>query len=322
MNLQPVTTTNEVSRPNQQNLLSSVVEGLSQPQKMLASKFLYDERGSELFHRVCELDEYYPTRVELAIMREHIEEMVAFIGAHARVIELGSGNSLKSKLLLGFLDRVAAYIPVDISASEMQQCMHSLQSSFSHLNVLPVYADYTGRWSLPACECGYERSVIYYPGSSIGNFTPLTAQAFMRKLRNFCVPDGGMLVGIDLKKDVAILEAAYNDASGVTAAFNLNLLTRLNRELDADFYVDDFMHRAVYDEDHGRIEMHLVSRRDQEVHIGPHTFSFAKGESILTEYSYKYSREEFARLAHRAGFEPVRMWTDEQRMFSVWYLQA
>lgn len=320
MDLQSATT--EIFRPVQLDLLHEIVEGLSRSQKEVSSKFLYDDRGSQLFSRICELDEYYPTRTELEIMRARIEEMSTLIGTRTRLIELGSGSGLKSKLLLGFLDELAAYIPVDISVAEMRRCIQALQPSFSHLNILPVYADYTGTWSLPVCSSEYERSVIYYPGSTLGNFTPAAAEEFMGKMHNICGPDGAMIVGIDLKKDVAVLEAAYNDASGVTAAFNLNILARLNRELDADFYLDDFAHRAFYDEEFGRIEMHLISRRDQSAHIAHHTFDFKKGESILTEYSYKYSLDEFASLASRAGFVPSRVWTDENDLFSVWYLEA
>ncbi len=320
MDLQSATT--EILRPLQLDLLHEIVAGLSRPQKMISSKFLYDDRGSQLFSRICELDEYYPTRTELEIMRTSIEEMSTLIGSRTRLIELGSGSGLKSKLLLGFLDQLAAYIPVDISVAEMRRCIQTLQPCFSHLNILPVYADYTKTWSLPACSTEYERSVIYYPGSTLGNFTPADAEEFMSKLHRICGSGGAMVVGIDLKKDIAVLEAAYNDASGVTAAFNLNLLTRLNRELDADFYLEDFTHRAFYDEEFGRIEMHLISRRDQAAHIGHHTFDFTKGESILTEYSYKYSRDEFASLVNRAGFRPSRVWTDDNELFSVWYLEA
>lgn len=320
MDLQSATT--GTLRPVQSDLYHEIIEGLSRPQKMFSSKFLYDDRGSQLFSRICELDEYYPTRTELEIMRTRIEEMSSLIGTRTRLIELGSGSGLKSKLLLGFLDQLAAYIPVDISGAEMRRCIQSLQPCFSHLNILPVYADYTGSWALPVCDCGYERSVIYYPGSTLGNFTPQAAEAFMSKMHAVCGQNGAMVVGIDLKKDVAVLEAAYNDVSGVTAAFNLNILARLNRELDADFYLEDFAHRAFYDEEFGRIEMHLISRRDQAAHIGSHTFDFTKGESILTEYSYKYSLDEFASLANRAGFEPARVWTDENELFSVWYLEA
>ncbi len=314
--------TSEILRPMKRDLLHEILEGLSRPQKMLSSKFLYDDRGSQLFSRICELDEYYPTRTELEIMRTGIEEMSALIGSRTRLIELGSGSGLKSKLLLGFLDQLAAYIPVDISVAEMRRCIQALQPSFSHLNILPVYADYTKTWSLPVCCNAYERSVIYYPGSTLGNFTPAAAEDFMSKMHHICGPGGAMIVGIDLKKDIAVLEAAYNDASGVTAAFNLNILARLNRELDADFYLEDFTHRAFYDEEFGRIEMHLISRRDQSAHIGHNTFEFTKGESILTEYSYKYSLDEFASLANRAGFEPSRVWTDDNELFSVWYLEA
>ncbi|MBA2662785.1 MAG: L-histidine N(alpha)-methyltransferase [Bradymonadaceae bacterium] len=320
MDLQP--TVADTLRAVRQTFLSQVIEGLSRPQKMLASKFLYDDHGSQLFNRICELDEYYLTRAELAIMRTHVEEIAALVGARTRLVELGSGSGLKTRLLLGYLEQLAAYVPVDICPHEIRRCLNTLATSFPHLDVLPVYADYTENWSLPLCLQPFERTLVYFPGSTIGNFTPQGAQHFLARLRPLCAPSGALLIGVDLKKDALTLDAAYNDAAGVTAAFNLNLLTRLNRELNANFNLEDFTHRAFYAPDHSRVEMHLVSRREQDIHIGPIPIHFEKGESILTEYSYKYDLDRFASLARSAGFEPARVWVDANEQFSVWYLEA
>jgi L-histidine Nalpha-methyltransferase len=302
------------------NFRADVLSGLRRPKKFLPCQYFYDERGSALFDRICELAVYYPTRTEIDIMRRHAREMSALLGEGAVLVELGSGSSLKTRILLDHAPGLAAYVPVDISRSYLEAAARSLLARYPRLSILPVLADYTRPFALPRTIREAQRVVAYYPGSTIGNFQPQDAGRFLRLIAGFAGNRGGLLIGVDLKKDSAVIEAAYNDPEGVTAAFNKNLLHRINRELGANFDVDHFHHRAFYDAGQGRIEMQLESDRRAVVEIAGERFQFEAGEAVTTEYSYKYDLAEFARLARGAGFDVRRTWMDEARLFSVQYL--
>ncbi len=312
-------------RPDRDDVLADTLRGLSASPKRLPSKYFYDARGSELFERICEQPEYYPTRVELAIMRDNIADIAAALGPDVRLVEYGSGAGVKTRLLLEHLESPVAYVPVEISRSAVADSVRELESAFPDIEMLPVCADFTRPITLPRATRAPRQTVVYFPGSTLGNFAPDEALRLLRQMRDEArqgggVLDGGVLIGVDLVKDPATLEAAYNDAAGVTAEFTLNLLVRLNRELGADFDLDGFRHRARYHPLAGRIETHIVSTRDQDVHIGEQTFHFAGGEAMLVEYSCKYTPESFARLASKAGLEVVRIWTDPDERFSVQWL--
>jgi L-histidine N-alpha-methyltransferase len=297
-----------------------VVAGLSLPQKALSPKYFYDARGSRLFEAICRLREYYPTRAELALTRGHIGEIAGFARQHGTLIEYGSGDSMKSRLLIEAL-RPCAYIPVDISKDALGAAAAKLQRRFGWLDIRPVHGDFSRPLKIPVPR-GRGRRVVYFPGSTIGNLTPEEAQAFLRTTRGQVGRGGAMLVGVDLKKDATLLHAAYNDARGITAAFNLNLLARINRELGGNFQLRRFRHHAHYNARLGRIEMHLVSLARQVVNIGDRRFSFAAGESIHTENSYKYSVHGFRALARGAGLRPRKVWLDPKMRFSVHGLEA
>lgn len=303
-----------------------MIAGLSLPQKALPPKYFYDAQGSRLFEAICRLREYYPTRSELSLMRARIGAIARFAGARnsrhgpVTLVEYGSGESLKSRLLIAAL-RPAAYVPVDISADALRHAAHGLRRRFPWLDIRPVHGDFSRPLQIPVAQ-GRGRRVVYFPGSTIGNLTPAEAHAFLRMTRGQVGPRGAMLVGVDLKKDANVLHAAYNDAKGVTAAFNLNLLARINRELGADFRLRRFRHYAFYNATLGRIEMHLVSLLQQTVNIGTHRFAFDAGESIHTENSYKYSIEGFRALTQSAGFRGAKVWLDPKGMFSLHGLLA
>lgn len=307
--------TQEASRTMMQEVLS----GLQKPEKTLSSKFFYDERGSELFEEITRLEEYYPTRTEYKIMQNHIAEIAAAIGPESVIIEPGSGSSKKVRLLLDHLPDLTAYVPVEISQEYLAQVVKDLRQEYPNLNIKPVCADYTKSFQLPNIDKPFDYYVVFYPGSTIGNFQPREAQEFLKMLSKFMVPGGGLLIGVDMKKDKNILEAAYNDSKGITAAFNKNMLVRLNRELDADFNLDQFRHHAFYNDDKGRIEMHLVSECEQDVHIGGEAFHFEEGEHIHTENSYKYSPADFEALVSD-WFKVKKVWTDKDDLFSLQYL--
>ena len=292
-----------------------VIAGLSRPQKALPPKYFYDARGSRLFEAICRLKEYYPTRAELALTRGHIGEIARFARKHGTLIEYGSGDGVKSRLLIEAL-RPAAYIPVDISADALRGAAAQLRRRFPWLQIRPVHGDFSRPLRIPLAPT-QGRRVVYFPGSTIGNLSPGEAQAFLRRSRAQLRTGGAMLVGVDLKKDARLLHAAYDDAKGVTAAFNLNLLARINRELGGDFKLNRFRHYAFYNASAGRIEMHLVSLARQTVRIGARRFAFEPGETIHTENSYKYSIEGFRALAASAGFKPAKVWLDPKGLFSV-----
>jgi dimethylhistidine N-methyltransferase len=298
-----------------------VLQGLQDARKELPSKYFYDEVGSQLFEQICELDEYYLTRTELGIMQERMAEIVALLGPHCLLIEYGSGSSTKTRMLLDALHDPAGYVPIDIAKEQLLRSAAALTLSYPELEVLPVCADYTSDFELPMPGKPVLRRVAYFPGSTIGNFDREPATHFLQQIARAC-QGGGLLIGVDLKKDFNILHRAYNDSQGVTAQFNKQLLVRMNQELDADFQLNQFGHYAFYNPGQSRIEMHLVSLKNQTVRIGESEISFKLGESIWTESSYKYTLEEFARMARAAGFIVEGVWTDPQQFFSVQYLKV
>lgn len=303
--------------------LAEVLRGLSATPKAIPAKFFYDAHGAKLFERICELPEYYPTRTEMAIMHDHAAEMAAAIGHDMVFIELGSGSGRKTRILLEAI-APRAYLPIDISREQLIDSATAIAREFPHVQVHAVCADYSNHdFTLPPLDAlRTNRRVVYFPGSTIGNFTPADARQFLQGTARLAGPGGGLLIGVDLKKSPSLLHAAYNDAQGITAAFNLNLLSRINRELGADFDLAAFEHCAFYDESLGRVEMHLRARSAQRVKLADRTFSFAEGETIHTENSCKYAIDEFITLARSAGWQPVRVWTDRAQLFSVHYFLA
>ncbi|MGH8729736.1 MAG: L-histidine N(alpha)-methyltransferase [Burkholderiales bacterium] len=296
--------------------LADVLDGLGRTPKSIPPKYFYDERGSRLFEAICELPEYYLTRAETALLRTHAKEMASLIGENFALVEYGSGASRKTRILIEAA-RPRLYMPVDISRESLSHSSAKLASDFPWLKIWAVWADYSRELALPENDL---RRVIFFPGSTVGNFTPEEALAFLKNCKEVGGEEGAMLVGVDVKKSPAALDAAYADARGVTAAFNLNLLTRINRELKGNFDVGRFSHRAFYDAALGRIEMHLVSDGAQRIMIADREFEFVEGESIHTENSYKYTVGEFQELARESGFRPVKCWADA--LFSIHYLAA
>ncbi|HET9834830.1 MAG TPA: L-histidine N(alpha)-methyltransferase [Rhodanobacteraceae bacterium] len=308
-------------QPVADRMREDVLHGLRHQPKRLPSKYFYDARGSELFERICEQPEYYLTRVELAILRAHIGEIADAIGPDALLMEYGSGSGLKTRLLLRHLRSPVAYVPVEISREALLASIDELAMEFPEIEMLPVCADFTQPHASPRPELSARRTVAFFPGSTIGNFDTDDAVQLLRRLRARIGPGGAALIGVDLKKNRAELEAAYNDAAGVTADFTLNLLARCNRELDADFDLSAFRHRARWNPLAGRIETHVISLQSQKVRMGNDVFRFEAGEAMLVEYSCKYSPEDFARLAARAGVRAGRIWTDPASRFSLQWLE-
>ena len=306
--------------PDVSQFRDEVWAGLSHPQKTLPCKYFYDERGSALFESICELPEYYPTRTELSIMERYAPAMASLLGKRCLLVEYGSGSSRKTRLLLDRLHDAAGYVPIDISRQALAESAHALAASYPSIEVLPVCADYTEPFELPRSRVAPARCGVYFPGSTIGNFTPPQAQRFLARMARVAGPHGALLIGIDLKKDRATLERAYDDAAGVTAAFNQNLLVRINRELGGNIDLARFRHHARYDESAGRVEMHLESSVAQTARVAGRPFWFAAGETIHTENSYKYDLANFAALAAGVGLAVREVWTDERRRFSVQYL--
>jgi dimethylhistidine N-methyltransferase len=300
--------------------LDEIVAGLSRPEKMISPKYFYDERGSQLFDSITRLPEYYPTETELGIMRDNIGEIVSLVGKQASLIEFGSGSSLKTRILLEHLDELAAYVTVDISEDHLLDSARQLRKEFPDLDVIPLVADFTQAFELPSPAIMPLRNVVYFPGSTIGNFTHDAAHELLRVMHQEAGEGGALLIGVDLQKDPDIIWRAYNDSAGVTAEFNLNMLRHLNREFDADFDLDAWEHNAEYNEDEGRIEIRLISDKDQEVRVGDRSFSIDQDEAILTEYSHKYTLEGFAGMAAAAGFRVEHVWMDAERLFSVQFL--
>ena len=297
----------------------AAIEGLSRPDKAIPCRFLYDIHGSALFDEICELPEYYPTRTETGILKASASEIARRVGPAAKLIELGSGSSVKVRILLEALQEPAAYVAVDVSREHLKRAAARLASDFPRLEVAAICADYAAPFPLPELG-GDGRRLAFFPGSTIGNLEPEAALAFLKLWARRLGPDAAMLVGVDLKKDVGVLHAAYDDAQGVTAAFSLNLLARANRELGADFDLAGYRHEARYDQGRGRIEIHLRSLKDQAVRIAGQSFAFARGERLHVEHSYKYGVGQFQEMARMAGFEPAAVFTDPDELFSVHYL--
>ena len=307
-------------RPPASELLEVARHGLALKPKRLPSWLFYDQRGSALFEQICEQPEYYLTRCEIALMDEHAADIADTLGSDVRLVEYGSGSGRKTRMLLRHLHEPVSYVPVEISPEPLQHSVQRLAQEFPQLPLQPLCADFSKPLRLPIPPRAPRRTVLYFPGSTIGNFEAHDAVALLRKMRGEMGDAGGLLVGVDLKKDPALIEAAYNDAAGVTAEFTLNMLLRLNREIGSDFDLAAFAHRARYNPMAGRIETQLVSRREQQVAIGRDKVRFGADEAIQVEYSCKYSLEDFAALADKAGLAVQRVWTDSRRMFSVQYL--
>jgi dimethylhistidine N-methyltransferase len=305
--------------PAPSDFLAEALAGLSSSPPTLPSKFFYDERGADLFLEICELPEYYVTRTETGILKQHAAEMAASIGANAELVGLGTGAGIKTRMLLQHLENPIAYVPVDISKQRLIESAQELHRAMPSLEILPVCADYVQRFELPQPSRKPDHIAVYFPGSTIGNLEPQAAQDFLGQICRICGPSGGLIIGVDLQKSRDVLEAAYNDSAGVTAQFNLNLLVRANRELGANFVIECWHHRAIYNEREGRIEMHLIAERDQVVQLGGRSFAFAAGETIITEFSYKHTIEGFSEMAVRAGFKVSRSWTDARQMFAVFH---
>ncbi len=299
---------------------ADIIQGLSASEPYILPKYFYDEAGSRLFEEICSSEEYYPTRTEVSIIRDNIDDIVDVLGKDCLLIEPGSGDSYKVRLLLDAL-RPIAYLPIDISKRYLQDEAQKLAAEFTWLNVHAICADFTGKLKLPY-HVESTNKVAFFPGSTIGNFLPEQAVTVLDEIRKMVGVDGGLLIGVDLQKETAILNAAYNDKKGFTERFNKNLLSRINRELAADFKLAQFKHLAFFNEEKHRIEMHLVSLQQQQVHIDEHVFQFEKDQPIVTEYSHKYTVEYFEKLAKKAGFQRVKTWLDENQLFSVHYLRV
>ncbi len=292
-----------------------VIAGLTKPEKSLPCKYFYDEHGSKLFEQITTLEEYYPTRTELCIMQENLVEIVAGIGKDVNLIEFGSGSSVKTELLLAHAD-IRSYIPIDIAEQELLDSARRIRSKHPEIAVHPILADYTEYVHLPKDLMG-SRNVVYFPGSTIGNFVPQEAKLFLERTRSIMGDSGALLIGVDLKKEKAIIERAYNDEAGITAQFNLNLIKRINRELQPTPLLSGFTHSAIYNGSEGRIEMRLIAEAAMRYVIGDTHVFFNEGESILTEYSHKYSLQEFEQLAASSGLRRRACWTDDRALFSV-----
>lgn len=296
-----------------------VLEGLTKNQKSIPSKFFYDERGSELFEQICDLEEYYLTSSEIEILENYADEISRLIGLNSLIIEFGSGSSTKTRLLLKELDDIAGYVPVDISRDFLMEEAKKLEEEFPGLTISPVAADYTKPFRIHS-NGHVEKRVIFFPGSTIGNFTPGRAKEFLVQSADLLQTGGGLLIGVDLKKDPELLNRAYNDSKGITAEFNKNLLKRMNRELNATFDLDQFKHRAFYNEEESRVEMYLMSLKNQVVTVSDVQIEFRKGEMIHTENSYKYSAKDFEKLISDT-YDLKKTWYDSNNLFSVHYFE-
>ena len=309
--------------PEANDFLEVVLCGLTDEPKWIPPKFFYDKRGSELFDRITRLSEYYATRTEIAILGARAAEIAELVGKDSLLIEYGSGSSSKVGILLDALQGDVTYVAIDISRQHLVESCERLAQSCPRLEVIAVCADYSKPFPLPTPKWGApQNKMVFFPGSTIGNFSPDQAVSFLANTARQIGTGGSLLIGVDLKKDDKLLHAAYNDSAQVTAAFNLNLLERINQELDADFDLSAFRHRAFYNAERGRIEMHIVSLKPQVVSLNGASIHFAASETIHTENSYKFSIDEFQRLAAQSGFEPVKAWTDPQDLFSLHYLTA
>ena len=306
--------------PKLSSFKEEVINGLNAYPKYLSPKFFYDEEGSKLFEEICLLDEYYPTRTEIKIIEDNITEIETFIGKKPAILEFGSGASEKIKHILNEIDRHAVYLAIDISRDFLIEAANKLSNEFPHIDVYAICADFTKPIKLPDFPDYHQ--VAFFPGSTIGNFDTDDALNFMKNSRSLLKLGDGFLIGIDLHKSKDKLELAYNDTDGITADFNLNILNRINNELDTDFDIKTFEHKAIYNEELFRIEMHLESLINQTIELNGHSFKFSKGETIHTESSYKYTDEMMNNLFQESGFEWEKSWRDDNNYFSVNYLKA
>lgn len=307
--------------PRPADFYQDVIQGLQMDQKMIPPKYFYDKTGSELFDKICNTQEYYPTRTELEILKNNASDIASNVGPECLLVEPGSGSSHKVRTLLDAL-KPQAYIPMDISKTYLIEAASKISDDYPWLDVHASCIDFTDKLQLPGDLPREAKKVAFFPGSSIGNFEPDDAVHFLSDIAYLVGEEGGLLIGVDLKKDKAILDAAYNDDNDMTARFNLNLLERINKELNGGFDIDKFEHQAFYDEENGRIEMHLVSNTKQQVFVDDMLFDFKEGETIHTENSYKYSISEFQNMAGQAGFVSSQVWTDEKELFSLHYFTA
>lgn len=308
--------------PTTGNLYEETIDSLRRVDKQLPGTLLYDERGSQIFDKICEQPEYYLTRTEQSIMQRSIHEITTLLGTGVALVEYGSGSSMKTALLLDHLPALACYIPIDISKEHLLQAANRLATRYPHLEILPVCADYSQPFHLPTPSQAARRYVAYYPGSTISHFHPADAVAFLAQVRQVCGPDSLLLIGVDLKKAATIIEPAYNDRAGFSRAFTNNILIHMNQRFTANFDTAGFAHHAFYNEQMGRVEFYLVSCRPQTVSLAGESFTFGAGERINLAYSYKYSLSEFAELAAKAGWSVRQVWTDDQQLFSVQCLSA
>jgi len=302
------------------SFLKDCIHGLSQSKKSLPCKYFYDEKGSQLFDQICELEEYYVTRTETNLMQQHSAEMGECLGERVMLIEFGSGSSIKTRFLLEQLISPAAYVPVDISREHLMSSAERISGEFPEIEVLPVCADFTHTFPLPKPKTRPSHNAVYFPGSTIGNFEPECAFQILESISQLCGKQGGLLIGIDLQKESSVLERAYDDPHGVTAEFNLNLLHRMNRELDAEIVVDQFDHHVRYNEQLGRVEIYVRSTTQQTLEIGDHSFKLEEGELIHTENSHKYTVEGFSKIAAKAGWTLRKSWTDSRNYFAILHL--
>jgi len=314
--------TEDIINPDSsEGILNEIIHSLSKSQKELSCKFFYDEHGSKLFEQISELEEYYLTRTEISILNNNIKHISGVVGEEALILELGSGSSRKIRILLDNFKSVAAYIPVDISRDFLLHSAGKLSKDYSDLQIIPVVADYTRPFTIPEFEIPYSKIVAYYPGSTIGNFTRDQAQYFLENIAGLCGTKSGLLIGIDLKKDSGILEKAYNDGKGITAEFNLNILKNMNSSFGTNFEINKWKHLAFYNEEHGRVEMHLQSLEEQSVRVNGTSILFKKDETIHTENSYKYSIEEFEEMIE-AFYSLKNVWSDAGNKFAICYFEA
>jgi dimethylhistidine N-methyltransferase len=310
-----------IASPDQGSFAGSLLNGLRKTSKEIACKYFYDQAGSELFDAICDLPEYYQTRTEMTLLTRHAEEIAALMGERVEIVEFGAGSLRKVRILLDAARNPRAYTPLDISGDYLRNVVRSLAADYPALALRPLVGDFTLPLEIPAVPGPDTRRAGFFPGSTIGNFKPDAAMALLRRMRA-SLGGGGLLIGVDLVKDPVRLHAAYNDAAGITALFNKNLLIRANRELGADFDPDGFAHYAPYNAAAHRIEMYLVSLKRQSVTLCGQRFEFAQGEPVHTEDSHKYTIESFREMAARAGFSPRAVWTDQDRLFSVHWLES
>jgi len=304
---------------DEDEFLTDVLSGLRQSPRAIPPKYFYDTRGSQLFDLICTTEEYYPTRTEKQLLEHYGERMVTAMGSDSVVIELGSGSAIKTPLLLHHMNDEAVYVPIDICESHLEQSTRRLKQMFPEQRMLPICADYMAMPTLPVSHDKDQRRVFYFPGSTIGNCTPAQSVQLLKQLASLGGDNAGLLIGVDCKKSPQILNAAYNDAEGYTAEFNRNLLLRMKNELNAQLNLNNFAHKAEYNIEAGRMEMHLVSQTEQPAMVNGETFLFEDGETIHTENSYKYTPDEFQQLAQRAGWKPKMLWSDTNNWFSIHY---